>query len=85
MRLLLENQKELAPRKSPSTTPCQRFSVVERDGEQPGVAVKMFEALSDAGINIQMISTSEIRISVLIDEKDAEKAVIALHDKMMPQ
>ncbi|WAM34490.1 aspartate kinase [Caldicellulosiruptor morganii] len=47
----------------------------------PGVAATMFEALYDAGINIEMISTSEIKISVLIDEKDAEKAVRAIHDK----
>ena len=46
----------------------------------PGVASKMFEALYDANINIHMISTSEIKISVLIDEKDAEKAVVAIHD-----
>jgi len=39
----------------------------------PGVAAMMFEALYDAGINIEMISTSEIKISVLIDEKDADK------------
>ncbi|MBZ4647178.1 MAG: aspartate kinase [Petroclostridium sp.] len=47
----------------------------------PGVASRMFEALYDAGINIHMISTSEIKVSVLIDEKDAEKAVVAIHDK----
>jgi len=46
----------------------------------PGVASKMFEALFDAGINIQMISTSEIKISVLIDAKDSEKALNAVHD-----
>ncbi|MBO5105625.1 MAG: aspartate kinase [Clostridia bacterium] len=46
----------------------------------PGVAAKMFEALSDASINIQMISTSEIKISVLIDVNDAERAVTAVHD-----
>lgn len=45
-----------------------------------GVAATMFEALMDANINIQMISTSEIKISVLIDKKDAEKAVEAVHD-----
>jgi len=47
----------------------------------PGVAATMFEALYDAGINIDMISTSEIKISVLIDEKDADKAVRVIHDK----
>ena len=46
----------------------------------PGVASKMFEALYDAGININMISTSEIKISVLIDAKHADKAVTAVHD-----
>ena len=46
----------------------------------PGVASKMFEALFDAGINIQMISTSEIKISVLIDSKFADKAVEVVHD-----
>ena len=49
----------------------------------PGVASKMFEALADANINIQNISTSEIKISVLIDEKDADRAVIAVHDKFI--
>ena len=47
----------------------------------PGVAKLMFEALYDAGVNIGMISTSEIKISVLIDEKDVENAVRAIHDK----
>ncbi len=46
----------------------------------PGVAAKMFEALYDAGINIHMISTSETKISVLIDEKSTDKAVQAVHD-----
>ncbi|NLL70782.1 MAG: aspartate kinase [Epulopiscium sp.] len=47
----------------------------------PGVAAKMFEALYDAHINIQMISTSEIKISVLIEEDKAETAMNAIHDK----
>ena len=46
----------------------------------PGVASKMFEALYEADINIQMISTSEIKISVLIDMDDADKAVQVVHD-----
>ncbi len=51
----------------------------------PGVAAKMFEALFEADINIQMISTSEIKISVLIDKKDADEAVTAVHDAFMPE
>ena len=39
----------------------------------------MFEALYEAGINIKMISTSEIKISVLIEQKDAERAVRVIH------
>ena len=46
----------------------------------PGVASKMFEALYDANINIQMISTSEFKISVLIDANEADRAVVAVHD-----
>jgi len=49
----------------------------------PGVASKMFEALYDAGINIHMISTSEIKISVLIDSKYADKAVTVVHDAFL--
>ena len=41
----------------------------------------MFDALASKKINIQMISTSEIKISVLVDEADADKAVQAVHDK----
>lgn len=49
----------------------------------PGVAATMFEALFEAGINIQMISTSEIKISVLIDRKDSEKAMNVVHDAFL--
>lgn len=45
----------------------------------PGVAAAMFEALAEAGINIQMISTSEIKVSCVIDAESAQKAVRALH------
>jgi len=48
-----------------------------------GVAAKMFEALYDVGINIKMISTSEIRVTVLIDEASTEKAMNAVHDKFI--
>ena len=47
----------------------------------PGVASQMFEALFSYGININMISTSEIRITVLIDEKDVNRATQAIHEK----
>ena len=50
-----------------------------------GVAAKMFEALYEAGINIQMINTSEIRVSVLLDEQDVNRAVRAIHDKFFDE
>jgi aspartate kinase len=46
-----------------------------------GVAARMFQSLAEEGVNIQMISTSEIKISVVIEEKDVAKAVSAIHDK----
>ena len=49
-----------------------------------GVASTMFEALYDRQINIQMISTSEIKVSVLIDKREADLAVEAIHDKFFP-
>ena len=47
----------------------------------PGVAAMMFEALYDSKINIGMISTSEIKVSVLVDENEADRAVAAIHAK----
>ena len=47
---------------------------------QSGVAAKMFKVLADEGINIKVITTSEIKISVLVDRKYMELAVQALHD-----
>lgn len=46
----------------------------------PGVAAKMFEALYEAGINIKMIATSEIRITALIDSEDVNRAMRTTHD-----
>ena len=50
-----------------------------------GVAARMFEALYEAGINIQMINTSEIRVSVLLDEEDVNRAVKAIHAKFFDE
>ena len=63
-------------------TDVAKISIVGAGMEShAGVATKMFEALYDAQINIQMIATSEIKVSVLIDKKDADRAVKAIHDK----
>ena len=51
----------------------------------PGVTFRMFQALANKKINIQVISTSEIKISVLINKKDAKKALITLHKEFKLQ
>lgn len=50
----------------------------------PGVAAKLFETLYNCGVKVKTISTSEIRITVIIDEKDANKALNAVHDAFVP-
>lgn len=65
-------------------TDVAKVSVVGAGMEtHPGTASTMFEALYNSDINIQMISTSEIKISVLIDLKDADKAVSAVHEAFL--
>lgn len=67
-------------------TSVAKVSVVGAGMEtHPGVAAKMFQALFEADINIQMISTSEIKISVLIDAADADDAVRAVHAAFIPE
>ncbi len=63
-------------------TDVAKISIVGAGMEtHPGIAAKMFEAFYDANINIQMISTSEIKISVLIDITQVNEALAAVHDK----
>lgn len=67
-------------------TAVAKISVVGAGMEtHPGTASKMFEALYGVDINIQMISTSEIKISVLIDEADADRAVASVHRAFFPE
>ena len=70
----------LGAKKLTYDTSVAKVSIVGAGMEtHEGVAASMFEALADANINIQMISTSEIKVSVLIDEADADRAVAAVH------
>jgi len=48
----------------------------------PGVAAAIFEALADEGINIEIISTSSIRVSCVVPERDAARAVNAVHERL---
>ena len=80
--LLEEHQEELMFKSISTNRDIAKVSIVGNGMmSHSGVAAKMFEALYDAHINIGMISTSEIKVSVLIDQKHAEKAMNAIHDK----
>ena len=78
---LLEKRKDTLGLKSVICDPnVAKVSIVGAGMEtHAGVASRMFEALGEANINIQMIATSEIKISVLIAEEEANKAVAAIH------
>jgi aspartate kinase len=81
LKVLSENQERLQFKKLDVEKAIAKLSIVGAGMmSNPGVAAKMFEALYNSDININMISTSEIRVTVLIDEKDAERAVNAVHE-----
>lgn len=84
LKLLEEHNGMIKADEIKSTKDVSKVSIVGAGMvNNSGVAAKMFEALSDAHININMIATSEIKISVLVDRNDAERAVNAIHDKFM--
>ena len=81
-KLLNENKEALGFSDISVTDTIAKVSIVGAGMmSASGVAAMMFEALYDAKINISMISTSEIKISVLVDSKDANRAVAAIHAK----
>jgi aspartate kinase len=87
----LDEAVEILERHRSGSLKCQKIDVEKSVAKvsivgagmmsHAGVAAKMFEALYDVGVNIKMISTSEIRVTVLIDEMYVEKAMRAVHDK----
>ncbi len=79
---ILDDHKEaLTIKEITSNRDVAKISVVGAGMmSNPGVAAKMFETLYNARVNINMIATSEIRITVLVDKKDVEKALNAVHD-----
>ena len=84
LKLLEENRQIIKAREIKANKDVAKVSIVGAGMvNNSGVAAKMFEALSDAHINIKMIATSEIKISVLVAEKEAEAAVVAIHDKFL--
>ncbi len=81
LELLRENQARLGFSDINCDDNIAKVSIVGAGmATNPGIASRMFEALAGANVNIQMISTSEIKISVLIEKSAAERAVHAIHD-----
>lgn len=82
IKALEENKERLTAAKIVYDDTVAKLSIVGAGmASNPGVAAMFFEAMYDSGVNIQMISTSEIKITLLIAEKDIEEAMIAVHDK----
>ena len=78
---LEEHQARLGYKEIHSERNVAKLSIVGAGMmSNPGVAAKMFESLYNEGVNINMISTSEIRVTVLINEKDGIRAMNAVHD-----
>ena len=83
---LVKEVVDLPDEKIVCDTNVAKISVVGAGMEtHPGTASKMFEALYEINVNIQMIATSEIKISVLIDEKDADRAVTAVLNQSLSE
>lgn len=81
MILLNENREALTADSVECNANVAKISIIGAGmTSNPGVAAKMFEALYGANINIKMIATSEIRITVLIDEEDTNRAMRVVHD-----
>ncbi|MBO5742758.1 MAG: aspartate kinase [Clostridia bacterium] len=82
VEILEENKERLSFEELKTSNEVSKISIVGSGMvNNPGVACTMFEALYDANINIHMISTSEIKVSVLINKKNADKAMNVIHEK----
>lgn len=81
MTILNDNRESLTAQSVECATGVAKISIIGAGmTSNPGVAARMFEALYSANINIRMIATSEIRITVLINEEDANRAMRVVHD-----
>lgn len=82
--LLEKNKSRITARSIECDETVAKVSIVGAGMQSnPGVASRMFEAIYNAGVNIRMIATSEIRVTVLMDEADADKAMRAVHEQFI--
>jgi len=81
IKLIQDNKERITVKEVTSNTDVAKISIIGAGmTSNPGVAAKMFEALYNVGVNINMISTSEIRITVLVKRSDGKKAMNAIHE-----
>ena len=90
---VVEEAVEILERHRKTSLKCESISIEKNVAKvsvvgagmmsNAGVAAKMFEALYDEGVNIKMISTSEIRVTVLINDADVDQAMNSVHDKFI--
>lgn len=81
IEILTDNKNRITAKEITCQKEVAKMSIVGAGMmSNPGVAAKMFEALYNARVNINMISTSEIRVTVLVDQEDGEKALRACHE-----
>ena len=84
VKILHENQNRIKAQRVEADDTVAKLSIVGAGMQShPGVAAGLFEALYNVGVNIRMIGTSEIRITVLVDEHDVDKAMRAAHDRFI--
>ena len=84
VKVLKDNAARVKAQKIEADPTVAKLSIVGAGMQtHPGVAAGMFEALYNVGVNIRMIGTSEIRVTVLVDEKDVDKAMRAAHDRFI--
>jgi aspartate kinase len=82
LKFLEDNKARIGYEDLSYTSDIAKVSIVGAGmATNPGVASKLFEATYDAGINVNMISTSDIKISILVKTADADRAANAIHDK----
>ena len=86
LKVLHDNQARFGGSSISADNSCAKISIVGAGMQShSGVASMMFEALANNDINIKMISTSEIKVSVIIPKEDADRAVSAIHDMLISE
>jgi aspartate kinase len=84
LKVIEDNSDFIDAERVESETGVAKVSIVGAGmANNPGVAAAAFDAMADNGVEIKLVTTSEIKVSMLVDEKDADRGVNALHEKFL--